>query len=248
MKLDNWSIDQNSTNGLSSQLESILSFLLVMFNEIFGTDVMHGENCIVYNDPSAPCPRFIHSLPARKIRLHVKSLNLWNQVIYQLGHEMCHYALHQHKNSDANTLGWFEEIVCEAISLYTLKLAKDNWKKCSLSKLDIKYWIKISQYLANEKKVIGNAILVNIHTLEELKVFNAKCENVREDHQLERNSLYETVKLHPTQLRFLVDYPQYLIMPERLLIDFEVWKQHDLGLYDNAVFTLLQRIQPIITG
>ena len=247
MIMDNWSIDHNTTNGLSVHLESILDFLLSIFCNIFGNNVMHGENCIVFNDPNTSCPKFIHSHPARTIRLHVSSLNLWDQVIYQLGHEMCHYALHQHKGGDNYTLKWFEEIVCEAISLYILKYSKDNWKKCRLSRLNVKYWISIAQYLVKQKNGNGNAVLENIHTLDDLRRFNSQCENIREDHHFECNSLYESIKLNPSKIRFLVDYPQYLMPPERLLLDFEKWEKNDTGLHDNAVFILLQNIQPKIS-
>ena len=103
----------------------ILEFLLEEFCQIFGFNVMHNEDCIVYNAPHSRCPRFIHSKPL-SIRLHQSSLTFWSQTIYQLSHELCHYAMHQTKANKKISLSWFEEIICEAVSLYALKYSATN--------------------------------------------------------------------------------------------------------------------------
>ena len=59
----------------------ILAFLLEEYCRIFGFDVMLNEDCIVYNDLNAECPRFNHSQPLT-IRLNQSSLTYWCQTIF----------------------------------------------------------------------------------------------------------------------------------------------------------------------
>ena len=111
----------------------ILAFLLTEFARLFGPDVMFNEDCIVYNDPSSECPMLIINTTHVRIRLSQPNYSYWCQTIYQLSHEMCHYAFRQRKINKEFTLSWFEEIVCEAVSLYFLKYASERWSNCQLS-------------------------------------------------------------------------------------------------------------------
>lgn len=98
-------------------LDSLLEFLLPEYIRIFGQDIMTTTPCIVHNDPDSECPYFHHTTPL-KIRLSMSELSYWAQMVYQLSHELCHYAMYQTKQDKTKTLSWFEEIVCEAMSLY----------------------------------------------------------------------------------------------------------------------------------
>ena len=104
----------------SDQATSILLFLLEEFSRLVGADIMFREDCVVYNDPHADCPMLIiNTLPVH-IRLVQCNYLYWTQTIYQLSHERCHFAFRQCKENKKFTLRWFEEIVCEAMSLYAL--------------------------------------------------------------------------------------------------------------------------------
>ena len=105
-------------------IKAILDFLLPRFIEIFGMETMGIENCIVFNDNNADCPMLITSINPPIIRLAQKTMDAWAQTIYQLSHEMCHYAIRQHKKDKEFSLKWFEEITCEAASLYFLQYAR----------------------------------------------------------------------------------------------------------------------------
>ena len=111
-------------------LIDLLDFLLIEYVRIFGEDTLYAEKCLIYNDPEAECPMLIINAIPIQIRLAQSSLNYWAQTIFQLSHELCHYCIRQRKDNKNYTLSWFEEIVCEAISLYFLKWAADNWNKC----------------------------------------------------------------------------------------------------------------------
>ena len=105
----------------SDDLVEILKFLLPEYIRIFGKEVMMNAPCIVYNDTNAKCPCFNHTEPLT-IRLNQKSLSFWAQTIFQLSHEMCHYAMYQAKEDKEQTLSRINQIVCEAMSLYALEM------------------------------------------------------------------------------------------------------------------------------
>ena len=128
----------------------ILAYLLEEFSRIFGSDVMTNEDCIVYNDARSECPMLITNIRPIHIRLSQETLSALSQTIYQLSHEMCHYAIRQRKANKDLTLSWFEEIVCEAVSLYILKYSSEQWGKCLLSQTQ-PYWAQAHKtYLENQ--------------------------------------------------------------------------------------------------
>ena len=145
--MNNWIVVSNEG---SEYLKEILSFLLKRFIEIFGQETMNAEICYVCNISNADCPMLITNSTPICIRLAQSSLSFWAQTIYQLSHEMCHYAIRQHKVNKDFTLKWFEEITCEAASMYFLQYAAINWKKCRLSKLDPSFCTSIESYLSKE--------------------------------------------------------------------------------------------------
>ena len=75
----------------------VLDFLLPKFVEIFGIETMKAEICLVFNDFNATCPMLVTNANTLRIRLAKKKVTAWAQTIYQLSHEMCHYAIRQHK-------------------------------------------------------------------------------------------------------------------------------------------------------
>ena len=133
-----------------NQAASILTFLFGEYSRLVGSDIMSREDCIVYNDPNADCPMLvINTMPVR-IRLVQKRFEYWAQTIYQLSHEMCHFAFRQYKEKKEFTLRWFEEIVCEAMSLYALEYSSRNWQCCQLSKINPSFAQSIESYLNDE--------------------------------------------------------------------------------------------------
>ena len=219
----------------------ILAYLLEEFSRIFGSDVMTNEDCIVYNDISSQCPRFIHSSPL-SIRLHQKSLMFWSQTIFQLSHEMCHYAMHQTKDNKDITLSWFEEIVCEAVSLYALEYASKEWSACKLSQYSPDFASNHKKYLYDELKSDYTDGFKVCDSVDKLLLYEVqkKPENERETHCEERNIIYATISKNPLELKSVLNYTKY-IENNGVTIDFDRWIQ------DNPCNLLqeLKKIQPV---
>lgn len=224
----------------SEKLEEIFNFLMTEYCRIFGTDTMTKEPCTIFNDQGAECPMLIVNRNPIQIRLAQKSLDYWAQTIFQLSHELCHYAIRQHKDDKNFTLSWFEEIVCEAMSLYALKFASKNWEQCKLYENNSSFASNIDNYLCNELKKTGTDTFRQCITVELLKEYEAHCCDERETRRNERNSLYYSITIRPSDCRYFCDYINYVNQQNKITIDFNKWEK------DNPcqLIKQLHKLQP----
>ena len=226
----------------SDQATSILLFLLEEFSRLVGADIMFREDCVVYNDPHADCPMLIiNTLPVH-IRLVQCNYLYWTQTIYQLSHEMCHFAFRQCKENKKFTLRWFEEIVCEAMSLYALEYSSRNWQCCQLSKINSSFAQSIESYLNDElaegftdefKKCDSVAKLIEYEN-------GNMPDGQRQTHGAERNFIYQAISANPLELRCVLDYTKY-IEDNGVVIDFDRWIQAK----PCNLLNCLRQIQPV---
>ena len=222
-------------------VKQLLGFLLPEYTRIFGVETMNGERCIVFNDPKADCPMLITSTVPVMIRLAQASTSYLAQTIYQLSHEMCHYAIRQGHKGDSYILSWLEETICEAMSLYALEWAARNWYRCPLSQNTPTFSVSFVNYIEAELKRPPQNDLSSCDTIENLRVCNQNAESRRAGRIRERNTLYACISRHPEDSRFLCDMYRYL-NEDKLTIDFDTW------LADNPseIVKCLSEIQPKI--
>lgn len=218
-------------------LTSIMKYILPEYIRIFGEQAMNNEKCIVYNSQSADCPMLITNTIPIKIRLAQKSLSYWGQTVFQLSHELCHYAIRQSKLDKGFTLSWFEEIVCESMSLYILYWAAEHWAKCDLFIFNPNFGNSISVYLNDELKKQGSDEFRKCTTIEKLKEYDA--EEHRESHRNERNSLYCEILKDPLVFRCVCEYQNY-VDNNRITIDFDKWEKNNT----NPLIRFLHTLQP----
>ena len=226
----------------SDQAASILIFLLKEFSRLVGSDIMYNEDCTVYNDPHAECPMLLTGKSPVRIRLAQSSYLYWAQTVYQLSHEMCHYAFRQYKENKEYTLHWFEEIVCEAMSLYALKFISSNWRQCSPSKLNPQYDNSIETYLKNVLSQTFTSGLKGCDTVAKLTEYEKerRAESKRESIVTERNITYSALSSNPMELRCLLDYTKH-IESNGVVIDFDGWIQDA----PCNILCVLKQIQPV---
>ena len=96
MTFTNWPLAM-STEDDRKYMRPLFEFLLLQFVEIFGETVLGAEQCIAYNDSTAPCPMLITNHTPIQLRTCSKSLQYWAQYIYQTSHELTHYVIRQYK-------------------------------------------------------------------------------------------------------------------------------------------------------
>lgn len=235
--MNNWLIAE--CDG-KENIKAMLDFLLPRFIEIFGAETMGAEVCFVFNDINADCPMLITSADPPCIRLAQKEVKAWAQTIYQLSHEMCHYAIRQHKQDKEFSLKWFEEIICEAVSLYFLQYAAMNWKDCRLSIGDPMYAKAIATYLNNCLSKLTTDSFQKCDTAEKLKLNESVMEEDRAGHWEERNRIYKAISDAPLDLKVACEYPKYL-KDDGITIDFDQWIQD----YDCRLLRVFKEIMPV---
>lgn len=223
--LGKWTIQKTER---SDQAASILSFLLVEFSRLVGSNIMFREDCIVYNDPHVDCPiLIINTLPVH-IRLAQCNYSYWTQTIYQLSHEMCHYAFRQRKENKDFTLSWFEELICESVSLYALEYASIQWRNCQLSQLAPAFSQSHKEYLINELAKEYTDEFMRCNTVERLRSYEKQriSECRRESQRSERNRIYRAISNNPLELKCILSYTRY-VMDNGVVIDFDRWINDD---------------------
>lgn len=225
----------------SGSVRHILRFLLPEYGRIFGLEIMNAETCVVFNDPTSECPMLITSTNPVMIRLNQSSTSYWAQTIYQLSHEICHYAIRQGKQNKDYTLSWLEETICEAMSLYMLQYSAEKWYKCPLSQSAPQFSNSIMAYLVNELKRIPKNSLSMCQTLGELRACNQNAAAERAGRLRERNALYRVISEFSEESYLFCDMYQYL-NEDKLTLDFEKW----LADHPSEIVQCLSQIQPKI--
>ena len=218
----------------------LFCFVRNQFVEIFGEEVLNSEECEVFNAPAASCPMLITNTVSIRIRTSVPSLQIWNQYIYQLSHEMTHYVIRQYKPDKRVIIKWFEETLCEAMSLYILKRDKEHWNLCTLSALNADYGAKMLDYCKNVYQKTSDSVLKQCHNLSDLETVENTCEENRDARSLVRNYLFDTFCEYPDCISAFVYYPLY--MCGNLQIDFTKWKENDAC----PLIPKLENIQPVL--
>ncbi|XZL75289.1 hypothetical protein ACSXA3_08095 [Clostridium perfringens] len=227
----------------NESIKSILEHMLIEFDLIFTKSLTTVELCYIFKDYDSECPMLITNDPnSLKIRLSLESYTNWCQCVYQLSHELCHYILNQTSNGK-ETLKWFEETLCEAMSLYILDFFYETWSDCKLSHNSIEYKKHFKAYLDNILEKPSTDGLKNCKTIDDLSIINFNSERDRSDRISERNYLFELFKSNKGQkekIALIKDYQKYL-SSNSLTIDFAKWYE-DTG---EEFIQKLSKIQPI---
>lgn len=233
-----WYVMQAPMAGALSYLHE---FLMVEYERIFSVETMHRFDCTIYNDPNSPCPRCDYSNPAR-IRLHQQSLNLWAQTVYQLSHEMTHYACYSVRGRSNGAISWYEEVACEAMSLYALEYAAANWKSCWLSHINPRFDGTIRDYLNTVLADAPSSGLADCRTHAALLAYERARypENRRAGHVRERNLLYHAIRKAPWAAGAIPYYCNF-VCAGGVVIDFAAWRRANPT---NPLIPVLASIQP----
>ena len=219
MSEQTWTVAIDQTNTLGP----MFFFVLSQFEKLFGQEIMRAEKCFVYNDPAADFPITIFNSTPIKIRTSVETLAYKNQLVYHLSHELMHYAFRQKRAKKDEYLSWFEELVCEAISLYILKYSGAYWKACKLSRQDQFYGRYMTSYLREVLDEQATDRFSTCTSIDRLAEYEKVAETDRAAHISERNALYNEFLKDPSQIKHLLNYADYRTGPGRLLIDFDQW-------------------------
>ncbi|MDR0503884.1 MAG: hypothetical protein LBH16_11250 [Treponema sp.] len=223
-----------------NHFSQLSEFIAALVNDFFNFD-NNLEKYILHNDPNAPYPMLITNVNPLIIRTCVKD-NVWDQFSYQFSHEYTHLVIRSFKNDKNKYLKWFEETICESMSLFTLIHLSNNWKLCPFYSLNTNYSDSIKKYFENEYKKSGSKLKFCKNHLELKKIDNT-CESCREERYDERNFVYKVISNYNEKVKIIFDYTNY-ISNNDLLIDFDSW----VNKYDDEyrdIINEIKKIQPI---
>lgn len=250
---DNWYYSTDSGEK-DKYIEGIFSTLYPQYADIFGEEAMSYRPVIIYNSPDAPNPNTSAYEEYTIIKLSLDKTSYWSKMIFQLSHEMTHFAFGSSKPDSTIEKKrmfsqWNEEIICEAMSLYMLDYMSENWAQCPLSKTNRTYGSSIGEYLEdayNEYK--GISLLSGSSSLsgKEFKALSDAANKDRDRHGAETNYCYDLyVKYGDKAIGEVLNMYRYY-NSEFSYIDFVAWANQTKHV--NFVKEL-SRIQPeIVTG
>ncbi len=227
-----------STEDERQYMLPLFEFVFKQFIQIFGLEAFNKEQCLVHNDTTALHPMLIINKHPIEIRTSVKDLICWASYIYHLSHELTHYVIRQYKPKKEVIIKWFEETLCEAMSLYSLKKAGESWNECALASIYPSYGVSLIKFLNEIYYENSPSVLSQCHTLFDLQNIENSCENNRIARSAERNYLVNTFCEYPQYISSVVYYPYYI--QGSLQIDFSAWKKKD----PNPLISRLEHIQP----
>lgn len=239
--IKNWILIEQTQDEIK-YMRFIFAFVLDQFVEIFGAEIMEAELCIVFNSMNAPYPMLITNQNPIALRTDVKSLGIWNQYVYQLSHELTHYVIRQYKENKDSIIKWFEETLCEAMSLYILRQSSIKWSTCTLSKINPDYGSYFKSYLNDVYNQTGKSVIQACHTLSELQEIERTSESQRLNRSIERNYLYDTFCKFPESIAAFVFYPLYA--RSDLQLDLDRWEKET----NNPIISKLWEVHPILTA
>ena len=183
--------------------------------------------CNVYIDMNCAIAPVTESNPTRIILKAEPSC--FDQVVFQLGHELTHYAVRQITNYHTNChIAAFEEPAAEAMSLYFLKLCAETWTGCSLYQNYPDYAKCFDTYRVDRYNEATGIVPDNYS--EWRSICNGFTGNITSDAQrpnvsIMRNTLYDVFINFPTDIGSFIKYPLYMrSIPYEKLIDETAWK------------------------
>ena len=250
---DNWYYSTDSGEK-DKYIEGIFSTLYPQYSAIFGEDAMSYKPVIIYNSPDAPNPVTSSYEGYTIITLSLDKTSYWSQMIFQLSHEMTHYAFYSLtpnatiENGDWDDMfsQWNEEIICEAMSLYMLRFMSENWAECPLSKSNRTYGSSVGEYLEDVyNKYKDNALLSDSSALsgEDFQALSDAANKDRARHGAETHYCYDLyVKYGNNVIGEVLNMYRYY-NPKYDDIDFASWAKETR--YTDFVKEL-SRIQPEI--
>ena len=162
-----------------------------------------------------------------RIELSANRCSYWCKVIYQVSHELTHLFMHANNPDGSKEACWFEEIVCEAASLFFLTYFYDHWhtpfhpvKRLSSENYGYKSAVaeyvndELADYVSDSNSVVHS--LSDFSEYRELSYHDSHATSERSVHAHEVLRLYRT--LTPRGLASLVRYRDY-VRPGTVLLD-----------------------------
>ena len=180
--------------------------------------IVKTRNCPYYESSSL---RASNGFDERHmIELSIISYNYWCKLMYQLSHELTHCFIFCNNQSQAHKASWIEETICEAMSLYFLKLMINKWVRLNLRQRNQNYIKDVRSYLQdiiddNDGAIKRNYRLTNCKDMSELLEIDKTSETQREDRKAVMIELYSHIRKEDVE--GLIKYRDFVKTGEKIL-------------------------------
>lgn len=221
-----------------------LEVVVLMMRDIFNDpQILQGEMCVIFNDPSFGFPMFATGYPLG-IRTSIKEEGDYGLLLSQLSHELTHYIFRKYKKDKDKIAKRYEEIVAEAVAMYVLYLAPQYWNTLSITFTEKDYVEK----LENDFKTILGYYQRNQMPLKE-PISKARWRMLERNYTLSRERHFKEV-LYAFQilmekkisLKKIMVYEDYL--NKNGSIDFKRWHEVD----PDISIEMIAPVQPTISN
>lgn len=194
--------------------------------------IISDKPLVLYFDETLNCPKFLSSenigCPFDLIYINLKDDNKWDQLLFQLSHELCHYVIYLNNRGDYHMIKWIEESICEAFSLFCLKKWSIEWNVIGYPFINKDYGRRMNFYRKThmDEKTMHPSLMDNINMSVLLEI-----DNLSETDRLRRHDFVCQLSdlISKQSISKLIDYQKYRYSD--LLLDTE---QYD-DLNNDAV-------------
>lgn len=206
----------------------LFEFVLPIFESIFGQAVMSNEPCEVYIDTACMTAPIFTFNPTRIILTTIPT-DFCN-VIFQLAHELTHYAIRQSIGSQyiSCASAAFEESAAEAMSLYILNRCSEQWESCAYYMYNQGFAAHLKKYKNDYYDNTGGKRPDSYGEWFNICIgFSGGLTSgaKRPDVSIMRNVLYDAFIKLPSDIGSLIKYPLYMRgAPFEKMIDENKWK------------------------
>jgi hypothetical protein len=235
-----WTL-QMRTSKDEVYMRPLFEYVTRLMSDIFSPNDLCYEPCIVYNDATADYPMLIINRIPIEMRINAVDLSYWSQFIFQLAHELTHYVIRKYKPNKNVIIKWFEETLCEAVSLFVVKMASEHWYECDLFTQNTFYSGSLLDYFSDCYAKTESSALQLCKTFQDLQAIEDSCESQRAKRSIERNYLVDSFLEMPTSVSAIVRYT--LFVRGDIQINFDGWEQSE---YYSPIVPRLRAIQPIV--
>lgn len=193
--------EEDSWGKCNSSVSSILLPTKELFEHYFGKEVVNRQSIIVLhendekNQPNPIC------FPWLSVIMLTADGDVWNQLIYQFAHEMCHLMIN---TTVEQQFRWFEETICQVSSLFFLEETYHQWlgKKYTYAPNFLNYQ---KREIDKKNQTIYSNFTISDLVREKLPHLQKECED-RDINGYVANGLLPIFEEFPELWRYLPDW------------------------------------------
>lgn len=185
---------------------------ILQWFEQSNVQVVSDKSLVLHFDKTCETPVFLSNDKIGQnfdcIHINLEDDIKWNQLLFQLSHELCHYVIYLNNKQDYQIIKWIEESICEAFSLFCLKKWSIEWKILGYPSIDKNYGKLMSSYrkIQMSKEIAHPSLMddIDIKILADIDALSESDRLRRQDFVCRLSDL-----ISKQSISKLIDYQKY---------------------------------------